>query len=70
MKYKYLLFAILSLSIIAWADDILPGGFALPDIQSNLSVPANNVFQLRKRKTAYLVPDANGKLSFTLGCGL
>ncbi|MBR4371391.1 MAG: hypothetical protein IKS92_10115, partial [Victivallales bacterium] len=70
MKYKYLLFAILSLSIIVRADNLLQGGFVLPDIQSNLSVPANNVFQLRKRKTAYLVPDATGKLSLTLGCGL
>ena len=70
MKYNYLLFAILSLSIIVRADDLLQGGFVLPDIQSNLSVPANNVFQLRKRKTAYLVPDATGKLSFTLSCGL
>ena len=70
MKYKYLLFAILSLSIIAWADDILPGGFALPDIQSTLAVPANNVFQIRKLKTAYLAPDATGKLSLTLECGL
>ena len=70
MKYKYLLFAILSISIIAWADDILPGGFALPDIQSTLAVPANNVFQIRKLKTAYLAPDATGKLSLTLECGL
>ncbi|MBR5080417.1 MAG: DUF4091 domain-containing protein [Victivallales bacterium] len=70
MKYKYLLFAILCLSIIIRADDLLQGGFVLPDIQSNLSVPANNVFQLRKRKTAYLAPDAAGKLSFTIGCGL
>ena len=70
MKYKYLLFAILSLSFIVSADDLLPGGFVLPSIQSNLSVPANNVFQLRKRKTAYLVPDSTGKLSLTLGCGL
>ena len=70
MKYKYLLFAILSLSIIVSADDILPGGFALPDIQSTLAVPANNVFQIRKLKTAYLAPDATGKLSLTLECGL
>ena len=70
MKYKYLLFAILSLSIIVRADDLLQGGFVLSDIQSNLSVPANNVFQLRKRKTAYLVPDTTGKLSLTLSCGL
>ena len=52
MKYKYLLFAILSFSVIIFADDILPGGFALPDIQSTLAVPANNVFQIRKLKTA------------------
>ena len=70
MKYKYLLFAILCLSIIIRADDLLQGGFVLPSVQSNLSVPANNVFQLRKRKTAYLAPDAAGKLSFTIGCGL
>ena len=70
MKYKYLLFAILSFSVIIFADDILPGGFALPDIQSTLAVPANNVFQIRKLKTAYLAPDATGKLSLTLECGL
>ena len=50
MKKIYILFAILCFSIIVWADDFLQGGFVLPDIQSNLSVPANNVFQLRNGK--------------------
>ena len=35
-----------------------------------MAVPANNVFQIRKLKTAYLAPDATGKLSLTLECGL
>ena len=70
MKYKYLLLAFLALSIIVFADDILPGAFVLPDVQSNLAVPQNNIFQIRKLKTAYLAPDATGKLSLTLSCGL
>ena len=48
MKYKYLLLAFLALSIIVFADDILPGAFVLPDVQSNLAVPQNNIFQIRK----------------------
>ncbi len=70
MKCKYLILAFLAFSIIALADEILPGAFVLPDVQSNLAVPQNNVFQIRKLKTAYLAPDATGKLSLTLGCGL